>query len=310
MPLFLTPPKPIYHFLYIYFCSKKKARVAFSLLLIHPGTEESLCLKKQPPPPLQLSTEIHANCLKVQNLEFRLHFILQVSLIRKGQWIIKSATCFLTKLLWSLHMKWCYSVNKWNSYFYIIIHNIIYRCTHIYSHTHIGTFKGTSWKQTEMPQIKCLLRRSSFIIIKCEKYASSIKYSDQEKAIIHLLQPDVQGEQYFVLFYPNPFHLPGFHWCPAKNPYIYTCILLLFIHAGLEKWSNLLSFRSSTERHFTSTALSFISRPYFFFPPQSIHTPRSHCKLDMPRGSAVCNLKSAQSLKLYAILRSRSLFSV
>lgn len=217
MPLFLTPPKPIYHFLYIYFCSKKKARVAFSLLLIHPGTEESLCLKKQPPPPLQLSTEIHANCLKVQNLEFRLHFILQVSLIRKGQWIIKSATCSLTKLLWSLHMKWCYSVNKWNSYFYIIIHNIIRRCTHIYSHTHVGTFKGTTWKQTEMPQIKCLLRRSSFIIIKCEKYASSIKYSDQEKAIIHLLQPDVQGEQYFVLFYPNPFHLPGFHWCPAKK---------------------------------------------------------------------------------------------
>lgn len=111
---------------------------------------------------------------------------------------------------------------------------------------------------------------------------------------------------------PKPISSARIPLMPCKKIHTFTLAsyYFFFIHAGLEKWSNLLSFRSSTERHFTSTALSFISRPYFFFPPRSIHTPRSHCKLDMPRGSAVCNLKSAQSLKLYAILRSRSLFSV
>lgn len=77
-----------------------------------------------------------------------------------------------------------------------------------------------------------------------------------------------------------------------------------FIHAGLEKWSNLLSFRSSTERYFISTALSFISRPYLFFPSVYLQITIT-LQTGYAQSNAICNLQSAQSLKLYAILRSK-----
>lgn len=210
--------------------------------------------------------EINANCHEAQNLS---------TLICKTQWTIKCTTCSLLRLLHSVQVRRYYSLNKWKLYISTNRH------THIYNY-----FNGSTWKQ----HIKHFLRHLSFVIQNsfptCEKYASSIEHTTQEQAIIHLPQPDVQGEQYFVLFYPDPFHLPGFHWCPAKDPKMNTFASLLFnpqrtgrtvatefsgnspTVTTLTLWNFIISYICSWE----VTDLNCIS-----FTPQSDFSPRPLC---------------------------------